>query len=262
MWRDAGSKLGALLGFLTGDKFSLEWSPGRRLAPFGSHKLMLPSSGYDSICLFSGGLDSLTGAFRLLEEGRRVLLVGHLSDGQASTAQYDIYRGLQQRFGRRVDFVQCSLARSRIGKPKFPLREKVDRDHRSRSFLFLALGVAVAAATGAEDLVLAEKRADRVEPSARAVARGQLDHADCASALSAGFRAICPRDRCLPGTDLEPPPLPEQDRLAGRRAGVADPLGAAFGFLRPRHNQRSLGRRTGYQALRDIASRAFIGEHR
>ena len=155
-WRGAGSELEALLGFLTGDQFNVEWSPGQPVGQFGSHSLMLPRSGYDSICLFSGGLDSLMGAIALLEEGRRVLLVGHLSDGQASTAQCDIFRQLQKRFGRHVDFVQCSLARSRIGKPKFPLPEKGDRDHRSRSFLFLALGVAVADATGAEDLVLAE----------------------------------------------------------------------------------------------------------
>jgi len=155
-WREVDDRLEALLGFLTGDQFNVAWSPGRRLAPLSTHNLRLPRSGYDSVCLFSGGLDSLTGAIGLLEEGRRVLLVGHLSDGQASTAQHDIYRGLQRRFGRQVDFVQCSLARSRVREPRFPLPEKVDRDHRSRSFLFLSLGVAVAAATGAEDLVLAE----------------------------------------------------------------------------------------------------------
>ena len=155
-WRAAGSALESLLGFLTGDRFSVTWSPGRRLAPFGSHNLMLPRSGYDSVCLFSGGLDSLTGAFGLLEKGRRVLLVGHRSDGQAAKAQNELYRALQARFGRQVDLVQCSLARSRIDNPKFTLPRKADENHRSRSFLFLALGVAVAAAVQAEELVLAE----------------------------------------------------------------------------------------------------------
>ena len=155
-WRGVSSELEALLGFLTGDRFRVTWAPGRRLPPHGSHNLMLPGGGYDSVCLFSGGLDSLTGAFKLLEEGRRVLLVGHRSDGQASMAQYELYRELQGRFGRQVDLIQCSLARSRNSNPKFALPPKSDENHRSRSFLFLALGVAVAAATKADELVLAE----------------------------------------------------------------------------------------------------------
>ena len=155
-WLDASSNLEDLLSFLTGDQFRFEWSPGRLLASFGSHNLRLSKDCYDSVCLFSGGMDSLKGAIGLLEEGRRVLLVGHLSDGQASTAQREIFLGLQKRFKHEVDLIQCSLARSRVGNPMFPLPEKVERDHRSRSFLFLALGVVIADATGTRDLVLAE----------------------------------------------------------------------------------------------------------
>lgn len=155
-WQGVGTELEALLEFLTGDQITVEWTQGRRLPPFGSHNLILPTHGYDSVCLFSGGLDSLTGACRLLDDGRRVLLVGHRTDGQASTAQYELYRALQARFGRQVDLVQCSLARSRISNPNFALPGKADESHRSRSLLFLALGVAVAAAVGAEELVLAE----------------------------------------------------------------------------------------------------------
>ena len=155
-WQGVTRELETLMGFLTGDQFSVHWSPGRRLSPFSTHNLILPKKGYDSVCLFSGGLDSLTGAFRLLEDGRRVLLVGHRSDNQASTAQRELYRALQARFGHQVALVQCSLARSRINDPKFALPEKADENHRSRSFLFLALGVAVAAAVRAEELVLAE----------------------------------------------------------------------------------------------------------
>ena len=155
-WQAAGSELEALTSFLTGDRLDVVWSSRGRLGPLARHNLMLPARGYDSVCLFSGGLDSLTGACKLLGEGKRVLLVGHRSDGQASPAQYEIYRGLQRQFGRQVDLIQCSLARARISNPKFPLPPKVDVDHRSRSLLFLALGVAVAAGTQAEELVLAE----------------------------------------------------------------------------------------------------------
>lgn len=156
VWLKVGNELEGLLKFLTGDQINIEWSPGRPLPPFGSHNLTLPTSGYDSVCLFSGGLDSLVGACKLLEEGRRVLLLGHRSDGKASTAQRELFQALQARFGERADLVQCTLAQSRIKNPKFALPEKADNSHRSRSFLFLALGVAVASAVSAEDLVLAE----------------------------------------------------------------------------------------------------------
>ncbi|MXZ44829.1 MAG: hypothetical protein F4Z01_07645 [Gammaproteobacteria bacterium] len=155
-WINSSRSIENLLSFLTGDRFRIEWSLGRLVASLGSHNLRLSKSRYDSVCLFSGGMDSLMGAIGLLEEGRRVLLVGHRTDGQASAAQHEIFRGLQKRFKNEVDLIQCSVARSRISNPKFSLPDKVERDHRSRSFLFLALGVAVADATGTDDLVLAE----------------------------------------------------------------------------------------------------------
>ena len=155
-WNSSNRSIENLLSFLTGDRFRIEWSLGRLVASLGSHNLRLSKSSYDSVCLFSGGMDSLMGAIGLLEEGRRVLLVGHRADGQASAAQHEIFRGLRKRFKNEVDLIQCGLARSRVSNPKFSLPEKVERDHRSRSFLFLALGVAVADATGTDDLVLAE----------------------------------------------------------------------------------------------------------
>ena len=155
-WEGVGAQLEAILKFLTGDKISISWSEGRPLQPHRAHRTKVPVGQHDAVCLFSGGLDSLTGAIRLLEDERRVLLVGHRSDGQASATQTELFTALRKRFGGRVDMLQCSLARSRVWDPEYSLPEKVDENHRSRSFLFLALGIAVAAAAGARELVMAE----------------------------------------------------------------------------------------------------------
>ena len=156
VWRSGQDRLSELLRFLTGDHFTFTWSESGTMPLYGRHRIKLPFRGHDTVCLFSGGLDSLMGALGLLEEGRRVLLVGHYADGVASTAQRDLYRVLQRQYGTAVDLIQCSLSRSRRPAPRFSLPPKVEDSHRSRSFLFLTLGIAVARCAGIDELVLAE----------------------------------------------------------------------------------------------------------
>ena len=156
IWRSSQDRLSELLRFLTGDHFTFTWSESETMPLYSKHRIKLPVRGHDVVCLFSGGLDSLMGALRLLEKGRRVLLVGHHADGVASTAQRDLYQALRRRYGTAVELVQCSLSRSPRSTPRFPLPPKVEDSHRSRSFLFLTLGIAVARRTGIDELVLAE----------------------------------------------------------------------------------------------------------
>jgi len=86
IWSSTENVLADVLGFLTGDAYEFRWIPTRRPDGYGRHRVQLPRGRHSVVCMFSGGLDSLMGAVRLLDAGERVLLVGHHADGVTSTA--------------------------------------------------------------------------------------------------------------------------------------------------------------------------------
>jgi 7-cyano-7-deazaguanine synthase in queuosine biosynthesis len=119
------------------------------------HRKQLPRN-FDTVCLFSGGIDSLLGANALLAEGRRVLLVGHQADGTTASSQTRLAASLRKRFGERVSLLQCRVARSLGSDVRDPLPAKMETSHRPRSFLFLALAVAAAVAARAHRVAIPE----------------------------------------------------------------------------------------------------------
>lgn len=64
---------------------------------------------FDSVSLFSGGLDSLIGAIDLLEDGATPLLVSHFGEGATSDAQGKLFAGLKKYY------IQSSFERLRVG---------------------------------------------------------------------------------------------------------------------------------------------------
>jgi 7-cyano-7-deazaguanine synthase in queuosine biosynthesis len=155
LWRRAEQRLEGLLRFLSGDVFHFKWTPARTIPSLRNHRAVIPEE-FDTVCLFSGGADSLVGAYELLVEGRNVLLVGHQADSTTASTQDRIMRFFKRRFDDRVAFVQARVARSPRAQPEFELGTKVETTHRPRSFLFLALAVAVASAAEVEEIVIPE----------------------------------------------------------------------------------------------------------
>jgi 7-cyano-7-deazaguanine synthase in queuosine biosynthesis len=145
VWEAADALLRRCLGGLSGDDYEFDW-PKRTKLPRGvkrRHQLM---GCFDAVCLFSGGIDSLLGAWRLLSAGKRVLLVGHQADGLTAAAQTDLARSLNKIFPNMSTLVQARVSRSRSSRNRirFLLPEKVEKTHRPRSFLFLSLAVCIA----------------------------------------------------------------------------------------------------------------------
>ncbi|MBM4289961.1 MAG: hypothetical protein FJ135_17775 [Deltaproteobacteria bacterium] len=135
-WGEVMGAFASLAGFLSGDAWRLEARPVRPSLELGSK----PTESWhpDCVCLFSGGVDSLAGAIDLLEAGRRVLLVSHYDFGQLASSQNMLTEGLSRHYGpaqvRRWGF------RVQFEAPELSLR--------SRSLLFLALGLAAASVWG------------------------------------------------------------------------------------------------------------------
>lgn len=146
-WASAVDALTRALDFLTGDRWTLRLTPRDPPEESIAQLDLLPP---DAVCLFSGGLDSLSGAIDLLDADQRVILVGHHENGQAPRRQTDLAEALAAKHGvGSVKLRQLFLAPSGPKRGQLrPLPQSRENTTRGRSFLFLSAGFAVAAALG------------------------------------------------------------------------------------------------------------------
>jgi 7-cyano-7-deazaguanine synthase in queuosine biosynthesis len=143
------------LAKLSGDLWQFEWLNLETPPVTRRHRRALPND-CDVVCLFSGGTDSLLGAIHLLEEGRKVLLVGHQAEGQSASAQTALADMLRRIYPHQLYLVQCRISRSPRQNTQFHLAKKTERSHRPRSFLFLTLSVAIAVRCGIDEVYMPE----------------------------------------------------------------------------------------------------------
>jgi len=162
-WSGADSLLRQTLSMLAGDDFSFIWPERSAMPPLGRHRTSLPR-GFDSVCLFSGGIDSFLGAYSLLRAGKKVLLVGHQAEGISASAQTELAEFLREKFPKAVSLIQCRVARSLRSKPRYKLPDKKENSHRPRSFLFLGLGVAIANAAKIREVFIPENGLIAINP--------------------------------------------------------------------------------------------------
>jgi 7-cyano-7-deazaguanine synthase in queuosine biosynthesis len=154
LWSRVAPVLAKTLNRVAGDNFSFHWLQ-RAAVPIRRHRLRLPL-GTDAVCLFSGGIDSLLGAYHLLKSGKKLILLGHQADSVTASAQTALAGQLALLFPRQLTLVQCRAARSQIEQNRYALAKKVEETHRCRSFLFLSLAAAVAATAGVAEICIPE----------------------------------------------------------------------------------------------------------
>lgn len=125
------------LDFLTGDHWTFategrhgNWQPAHSLPDFTP----------DAVCLFSGGLDSFSGAIAGLESGQSLVLVGHHDASHAASCQRQLFDVLDANYPDRVVLKQLRLDPRTESEP--------EKTQRSRSLLFLAAGLTVATVLG------------------------------------------------------------------------------------------------------------------
>lgn len=154
VWEGVRPELEACLSFLSGDRWQLAFVPRdvsvirpkrTRRRP---RKFLPPPTG-DVVCLFSGGLDSLVGAVDWLETHpqQKVLLVGH-RDGQMA-GPYNDQKLLLEKLRPMYPGRTSSLV-VKVGHTE----ESQEITLRTRSFLFVALGVFGAASLTPERSLL------------------------------------------------------------------------------------------------------------
>jgi 7-cyano-7-deazaguanine synthase in queuosine biosynthesis len=140
IWGRASILLQRMLNFLTGDR----WTLGFRARPTGFETTVPQQAAqsvdppFDTLALFSGGLDSLVGAIDALEHGQRPLLISHAGDGATSDAQNKLFKKLKEKYRTQ------NLNRLRIWMDfrGWKIRGvKPEKTTRGRSFLFVATGI-------------------------------------------------------------------------------------------------------------------------
>ncbi len=147
LWAPFADDLSRLLGFLTEDSYRFEFEQAPPHPPLALN--YGPSggmSGADCVCLFSGGLDSLAGLVQLVCSGRKPVVVSHYSVPKRAKYVPELLFKLQSRLGTTFPrtHAQVQLKGLRAREPT----------QRSRSFLYLCIGVAVAKALSIEDVFI------------------------------------------------------------------------------------------------------------
>jgi len=139
-WTVLSPLLRRALDFLTGDSWTFEFRERHPRTPSEVPPKKKHVVKATDVELFSGGLDSLAGAIDLLESGRTVVLAGHYGAGVTNSVQQNVLSALQAHYDRQV--VPCMFH----VQPLKAADAEGEQSMRSRSFLFLSLGVAVVSA--------------------------------------------------------------------------------------------------------------------
>lgn len=151
-WAAQADELSAVIGFLTGDHWTFSFT---QAAPNAVEPLPLDEPMPDRTVLLSGGADSAAGALAAaldLPEGSSLQLVSHFSAPSISPFQKDLVRRIRALApGRTVIHRRIGLNRhsKRLNGSTF----KNEPSSRSRSLLFLSLGLAAAERSGGPLLI-------------------------------------------------------------------------------------------------------------
>src|SRR5690606_35718896 len=137
-WGPIKEELEKALHFLSGDIWEFEFKAGG-LSPPKPYRIkdgykLTEIKGADSVCLFSGGLDSAIGAIDLLEDGRSPLLVSHA------------YSKDKSHQGKVASILQGSFTRFEMNADPHHYAGETDISMRTRSFNFLAFAAVAASA--------------------------------------------------------------------------------------------------------------------
>lgn len=150
-WMNTKALWDKALSFLTGDNWDISFRPTSIKYSSHENKNHLHNNivKHDSVCLFSGGLDSFCGAITLLEQGSSPCLIGHNEYPKLRKRQLQMCQSFQSIYSRQNINFQSFTANSRA--PQLvtgePLRG-TENTCRGRSLLFLCAALSIAEIIG------------------------------------------------------------------------------------------------------------------
>ncbi|MBU5439803.1 hypothetical protein KQI42_17440 [Tissierella sp. MSJ-40] len=153
-WLAVKDDLEEILHFLSGDDWNLYFRRTEqhyRDVPYRK-KYSIIKNKFDGVALFSGGLDSFSGAIKLLESNKNICFIGCREYYALTNRIKELFEIIQSEYPERnVDIIVFNA------DPGYPrnidenIKKKFREDtSRSRSFLFLAAALATASLIGNE----------------------------------------------------------------------------------------------------------------
>ncbi len=129
------------LAFISDDSYEFSFEPilistgGQEQFDFAGEPEPL-AEGVHYVTMFSGGLDSLAGVLELLQQGEKTVLVSHRATPAIYSRQRELKNALDRKYGKDLIHVPVAVFKE-TGMDD-------ESTQRTRSFLFSALGAAVA----------------------------------------------------------------------------------------------------------------------
>lgn len=141
LWADNVRLIERMLRFLTGDLWRVSFrSRQKEMKSLITRSPKLFGTTLDSVCLFSGGLDSFVGAIDLLKNGKNPIFVSHYKDAGTKSQEVCAAR-LSKQYG---DFgprhVRANVSFNKNDLPGLD----TETTTRGRSFIFFALAALAA----------------------------------------------------------------------------------------------------------------------
>lgn len=144
LWNSAKPSVERMLNFLTSDHWELECRQAVEGAVFDGGQNRLPglSNQNHAVALLSGGLDSFAGAVNLLQESSApVAFVSHYGRGNVThKVQERVYSLLSEYYPKQFEIFHFFV------QPSISMTDESEPSSRSRSILFLSMGIAIASA--------------------------------------------------------------------------------------------------------------------
>lgn len=152
-WNSVQHELESMLGFLSGDIWSIEFrqsSERLRSNKRKSNNEKIKMSNFDAVSLFSGGLDSFCGALKLMEDGIRTCFVGFREYNLVSQRQMELFNAIDRQYSEisKMPILFSVTPMPPLGIDGKYIYSKIESTSRSRSFLFLAGAISVASMIG------------------------------------------------------------------------------------------------------------------
>lgn len=147
-WIRVKDECNRLLGFLSGDVWSIDFIKTNEKLLNSPPNLLPIKLEYDTVSLFSGGLDSYCGAIRFLEEGKNPLFVGNEEYPKLSSVQLELIDILKSNYPQQK--IHLETFTSQVRHPMYDDKKinKVENTTRTRSLVFIAGGLAYANCIG------------------------------------------------------------------------------------------------------------------
>lgn len=150
LWESSSALINRMLSFLSGDRWNVHFYQTDKhfsVKPIAKH-YQIDVSGFEAVCLFSGGLDSFCGAIDLAEKGKSLFLLGHNEYPKLREKQEYMAKRIASHYcGQAIRFFDFS-ANARAPHRKDGRLDGNENTCRSRSLLFLTAAVSIAGILG------------------------------------------------------------------------------------------------------------------